>query len=286
MPQSTVASAYGLIRAPIVDSKGVPTVQWSKWFLDVSTRIENALTPSGTLAGTIAASAVIEGRTEGIGTTVENIDSTGVILPNGIDFARPYLHKDTDHITDGTGSPLAGGRTAYAALVASSPTAGEMLGYTGTAWLPQAAPASLPKVASEWLDSYNATTGVFTQSQPAFSDISGVAAPAQLPVATSSAFGVVKPDNTTITISGGVITAIGGGSSPNFADEEVPSGSINGSNVTFTLAHPPSPAASLILSLAGLVQWQNASGDYTLSGATITFGTAPAVGPLLAWYRY
>jgi hypothetical protein len=45
---------------------------------------------------------------------------------------------------------------------------------------------------------------------------SGTAAPramvaADMPAATSSAFGAVKPDNTTITISGGVISSVGGG---------------------------------------------------------------------------
>jgi hypothetical protein len=72
----------------------------------------------------------------------------------------------------------------------------------------------------------------------------------------------------------------------NFADEEIPTGTINSINVTFTLAHTPSPPASLELFLAGLLQWQNASGDYTLSGSTITFLAAPVAGPLLAWYRF
>ncbi|MDR5730578.1 MAG: hypothetical protein RB191_24480, partial [Terriglobia bacterium] len=48
--------------------------------------------------------------------------------------------------------------------------------------------------------------------QPGFADISGTATPAQLPVATTSALGVVEPDGTTITIAAGVISAVGGGS--------------------------------------------------------------------------
>lgn len=48
--------------------------------------------------------------------------------------------------------------------------------------------------------------------QPAFTDLSGTAAVGQLPTATSSALGIVKPDNTTITISGGVITSLTSGS--------------------------------------------------------------------------
>jgi hypothetical protein len=34
-----------------------------------------------------------------------------------------------------------------------------------------------------------------------------------LPIATSLTFGAVKPDNSTITIAGGVISAVGGGGS-------------------------------------------------------------------------
>ena len=72
---------------------------------------------------------------------------------------------------------------------------------------------------------------------------------------------------------------------PNFADDETPSGLINSSNVTFTLAHSPSPAASLELFLNGLVQ--NRGVDYTLSTNTITFTSAPVTGStLLGWYRY
>lgn len=71
-----------------------------------------------------------------------------------------------------------------------------------------------------------------------------------------------------------------------FADAEVPSGTINGSNVTFTLAHTPSPAASLDLYLNGVEQ-RAAGVDYTLSTGTITYGTAPPTGStLVCYYRY
>lgn len=79
----------------------------------------------------------------------------------------------------------------------------------------------------------------------------------------------------------------GGGVVPSFSDEEIPSGAVDGNNVTFTLAHTPSPAASLELYVNGAQQWQNAAGDYTLSSATITFLSAPLTGSIiLAWYRY
>lgn len=77
----------------------------------------------------------------------------------------------------------------------------------------------------------------------------------------------------------------GGASTINFADSETPSGTVNGTNTIFTLAHTPTPSAGLELFLNGVLQQQ--SGDYTLATATITFTTAPRTGDvLLAWYRF
>ena len=72
-----------------------------------------------------------------------------------------------------------------------------------------------------------------------------------------------------------------------FADEEVPSGTKDDSNVTFTLANTPSPATSLHLYVNGVRQMSGGGNDYTLSGATITFAVAPSAGDnIVADYRY
>jgi hypothetical protein len=100
---------------------------------------------------------------------------------------------------------------------------------------------------------------------------------------TLAAVGLVLlySDGTNVT----QITGSGSGGSPNFSDEETPSGSINGSNTAFSLAFTPNPAASLLLVKNGIVLQQGT--DYTLSGAAITMATAPASGDvLLAWYRH
>lgn len=54
---------------------------------------------------------------------------------------------------------------------------------------------------------------------------------------------------------------------------ETPSGSINGTNATFTLSYTPNPTASLQLFLNGVEQDLNRW--YTLSGTTITFTVPP-----------
>lgn len=75
----------------------------------------------------------------------------------------------------------------------------------------------------------------------------------------------------------------GTGPAAQFADGETPSGTINGTNLAFTLAAAPTPAASLRLYKNGMLQQQG--GDYTLSGIAITFkstSTAPQTGDTLA----
>ncbi len=65
-----------------------------------------------------------------------------------------------------------------------------------------------------------------------------------------------------------------------------PSGSINGSNTTFTLSPTPAAASNVNCFLNGIQQQQGAGNDYTISGATITYLTAPASGAKLncLWY--
>lgn len=57
---------------------------------------------------------------------------------------------------------------------------------------------------------------------------------------------------------------------------ETPSGSINGSNVTFTLAFTPLENDAVTVYLNGI--FQKPTTHYTISGSTITFVSAPAVG--------
>ena len=87
----------------------------------------------------------------------------------------------------------------------------------------------------------------------------------------------------------GVINVSIAGSSGTPVDNEIPTGTIDNANVTFTLTQSPSPAGSLRLYLQG--QLQILSVDYTLSGNTITFINAPmkpeeGTAYLRAWYRF
>lgn len=82
----------------------------------------------------------------------------------------------------------------------------------------------------------------------------------------------------------GLTTVALGGSSVNFADNEVPSGVQNGVNTTFTLANTPT-SGTLHLYYNGIRQ--KITDDFTLTGNTITTTSPPAsLDTLLADYKY
>lgn len=65
-------------------------------------------------------------------------------------------------------------------------------------------------------------------------------------------------------------------SGSNSADNEVPAGTIDGTNVTFTLANAPNPASALHLYRNGLRLVSPT--DYTITGNTITYANPPSPG--------
>lgn len=168
--------------------------------------------------------------------------------------------------------------------------------FDGTNWWATTIAQTFPKIPKEWIDSYNAITGLFTASQPRASDLIDSTVGSG-PVVLDSGATLINPEiidsvgslgllgQVLESTGSGVLWVSSGGLGPNFADSETPAGVIDGVNKTFTLAHSPSPAISLELFNNGLLQ--HAGGDYTLSGNTITFVVAPSIGTtLLAWYRY
>lgn len=81
----------------------------------------------------------------------------------------------------------------------------------------------------------------------------------------------------------------GGSSIGTAVNNETPSGTFDGINATFTLAHTPL-SGTLQLFLNGAFQHPGVSADYTLSGSTITYNAAPSAAfsglPFTAVYRY
>lgn len=66
---------------------------------------------------------------------------------------------------------------------------------------------------------------------------------------------------------------------------EIPTGTINGSNVTFTLLEAPK-TSSVMLFVNGAFQREGSGQDFTISGRTITMATAPPTGSnIICVYR-
>lgn len=200
------ASTFIPSRSPIVSQDGNATFPFIKILQDWDTRISNGLSPTGGITGDIQPTVHISGRGE-IGTILQFIDDGGQVLAGGINFARDYINKDTDHIADGIGSPLAGGKVAFEALVDSNPTAGQTIRYDGTEWQAVAIAESQPVTAHEWIDSYDDATGTFTASQPTVADVVG-AAPLASPTFTGT---VTTPALADTGLTSGHLVAAGGG---------------------------------------------------------------------------
>lgn len=72
---------------------------------------------------------------------------------------------------------------------------------------------------------------------------------------------------------------ISNGSPSGASYQETPAGTVNGSNVTFTVSHAAVNAASFALYLDGIVQYQGS--DYSIVGTTITMVAAPVTNQTL-----
>jgi hypothetical protein len=68
-------------------------------------------------------------------------------------------------------------------------------------------------------------------------------------------------------------------------NKEIPSGTVNGSNTSFTISFAPTSSDSLTLFIDGIAK--ELTTDYSISGTTITMVVAPVAGQALyATYQY
>ncbi len=96
-------------------------------------------------------------------------------------------------------------------------------------------------------------------------------------VCTSNAGGTLN----TTDITWVQFTGTGSGlASGDFVFNETPSGSVNGSNTSFSLANTP-VAGTVSVYRNGQLQLSGAGNDYTISGATITYEYAPVTGEII-----
>lgn len=100
----------------------------------------------------------------------------------------------------------------------------------------------------------------------------------------ASAGGVLTPvtlsGDATVTASGVLTLVSTVVKEADYIVRETPTGSINSSNTSYTLANTPVTGSEMVF-LNGILQFPGAGNDYTISGTTITYLTAPVTGDRL-----
>lgn len=191
-----------------------------------------------------------------------------VVLPDATTLNNGHHYEITNR-SSGTVTVNANGGSLIQTLAASSYTRLTLVS-NGTS-------------AGTWDSAYgvnNAGTGTVTAVSVATANgfqgsSSGGATPALTLQTTIT--GIVKG-------SGNALVAATAGTdfvaNANFVVRETPTGAINGANTTFTLANTPTAGTEQVF-LNGMLQEPGSGNDYTISGATITYLSAPATGDRL-----
>lgn len=136
--------------------------------------------------------------------------------------------------------------------------------------------------AGTWDAAYTATGGsgsVTTVSVANANGFNGSVANANTTPAitlTTTVTGLLKGNGTAISAASSTAGA-DYVNAANFITRETPTGTVNGSTTAFTLANTPIAGTECVF-LNGILQEPGAGNDYTISGATITYLTAPLTG--------
>jgi hypothetical protein len=185
--------------------------------------------------------------------------------------------------------PIAGGTTATGAhqSVSVGTTNGQALLYQGNAALPAFGAITLGdttgNIVSGILRVVNGGTGQssYVNGELLIGNTTGNTLTKSTLTAGTGIAITNGAGSITIAVSSAVFT------SSNFVTREIPSGAINSSNASFTLANTPTAGTEEVF-VNGILQNVGAGNDYTISGATITFlsGAIPQTGDsVLVNYR-
>lgn len=141
--------------------------------------------------------------------TTTTVQTTVVKTFSGGSSGSSSLTGITQLTGDVTAGPASGSTPSSVIRIngGSVPVSQSYIGTNASGQLISAvAPVNTPAVPHEWIDSYDSATGVFTQTQPTFGDVSGIATWAQLPnppyVAVTSTYAILLTDYTVECTSG------------------------------------------------------------------------------------
>jgi hypothetical protein len=94
---------------------------------------------------------------------------------------------------------------------------------------------------------------------------------------TTDAVASVAGRTGVVTLTASDLSDFGTAVAGKFVTRETPTGLVNGTNATFTLANTPVVGTESVF-LNGILQEPGAGNDYTISGGTITYLSAPVTG--------
>lgn len=134
--------------------------------------------------------------------------------------------------------------------------------------------------AGTWDSAYSLSTGGGTVSTVSVTSANGFAGTVTNPTSTpaitvsTTVNGLVKGNGTALSAA---VVGTDYLAPSSFVDRETPSGTVNGSTTVFILANTPVTGSEHVY-LNGILQEPGAGNDYTISGTTITYLTAPLTG--------
>ncbi|HZQ50873.1 MAG TPA: hypothetical protein VFB14_01690 [Bryobacteraceae bacterium] len=260
----------------------------------------NGLQSTVNSAGSLSS---LQSTVSGLSSTVSSTSSSLATLQSTVNSLNSTVSQNSSTLTGlqssvtGLGSNITGNSNSIATLQSTVAALNSALtSLQNTVSSLSAGSTAAFSDAESPAGSVNGTNGTFTLAK-------APAAPTSVALYKN---GILQSYGVDFTVSGQTVTfaaqslpqtgdvvqafyrTTGTGPAAAFVDSEVPTGSINGTNLTFTLANAPNPSASLKLYKNGVLLAQGV--DYSLSGATITFlstkATPQSGDSLLASYRH
>jgi hypothetical protein len=238
----------------------------------ISAGSNSAVIPASTVTlamqANLAANSVI-GNLTGSGATPAAVGATAAATASTVMTRDSNGNTKANNYARGTNTTATSGGTLT--LTVASPQFQQL---TGTTTHTVVLPDATTLVTGQSFIVSNQSTGAVQVNANGGGGIRTVAA------LTSATFTLIANGTAAGSWDPGSTATPTGLTATNFVTRETPSGTVNGSTTSFTLANTPT-AGSESLYLNGLLMEPGAGNDYTISGATITMLSAPLTGDKL-----
>lgn len=277
----TISEAGNIITSGSLGSTGSRVVKG--WFIDL--QVTNAI--SGSITGnaaTVTTNANLTGDVTSTGnaTTISSGAVTNAMLAGSID--------DSKLATIYTADKVYGSAVQLSSNGGLSDSSGLRVNVDGSTITKPSGVLGVPSggIGSTQLASNAVTTDKITAANVTLAKIANASANSKLLGSGASGSGSAYVEltlGTGLSMSGTTLNSTG---SINFVTRETPSGTVNGTNDTFVLAHTPTSGSEEVY-VNGVQAEPGSGNDYTISSATITFpvDNIPQTGDKIrVTYRY